>query len=262
MTIKQFKTALGFSLILVTFHSYATSLQNQNISKSCVSVESEKDKISRLQRGEERVDIFVGLNSFTAYDEGFKQKIKSVPVKEIMPYSFTSIGIIAASMQTVFPVLQLALCNEEYAINNKCNYERNIHGGRLTSMETVWKSDTKYTMTQYVTNAATGTKRIKLIVSSELPNYWNGNMTMFNEDGSKAEVSWSRSDDGTEYYQGRSLGGTDISSITFTEYPNCSAEVKYVKNEVKITANWILVDEKTTGNFLYCNQKGCHNGDW
>ncbi len=70
MTMKQFKTALGFSLILVTFNSYATSLQNQNISKSCVSVESEKDKKSRLQRGEERVDIFVGLNSFTAYDEG------------------------------------------------------------------------------------------------------------------------------------------------------------------------------------------------
>jgi len=256
--MKQFRTALGFSLILITLDGYAASLQDKNISKSCVGAKDEKDK-KNLQQKE---DIFVGLNSFTAYKQGFNQKMKEVPVKDKMLYAYAGIGISAASLQTAFPLLQLALCNEEYAIDNKCHYNKPIYGGHLMGIETNWKTDTQYTMTQYVTSAGSTTKTKKLIISSELPNYWNGSMKLFNDDGSQTELSWSRSDNGTEYYDSRIIGGTDNSSIAFTEYPDCSANTKYVKNDVEITANWSLVGDKTTGKFEYCNKKDCRYGEW
>lgn len=254
MQMMPFKIVLGLSFILVTFNSYAVSQQDKNKSKSCIGIES--------KQGKERADIFVSMDSFNSFDGGFNQKIKQIPIADKMLYSYASIGIIAVSFQTVFPLQQLAWCNEEAASTNKCNYEKQSFDGNLTSIETTWKSDSQYTMTKYSTIARTANKIKKIVVSSELPNYWNGTMTIFDEDGSKAELTWSRSADGTEHYQAHTIGGTDKSSITFTEYANCSADIAYVKNNTKITANWTLAGEKTTGKFKYCNNTGCRNGQW
>ena len=271
MKIIQLKKTLSFSLILITFNIQATSSENKSIkqdnlqlnkvSKSCVAVESERDKKRRLQKGKERADLFVQMDSFTSYFTGFEKKMDDVAPKDTMLYLYASMGISAVGFKTVFTPMLLGVCNTEAAINNKCNYKMDRSGGQMV-METKWENATKYTMTQSIIEEGSLIKRKTMIVSTELPNYWNGTMTLFDEDGSKSETSWSRDTDGTEHYHSESVGATEHSSATFTEYPNCSADVTYVKNDVKITANWTLIGEKTSGSFKSCNKKGCQNGSW
>ncbi|UTV98097.1 hypothetical protein KDW99_12510 [Marinomonas rhizomae] len=258
--MKNFKTILGFSLVFLTFNIYATSSVDKNtnkgntVSKSCIVTESETDK--------KEADLFVRMDSFRSYDGGFNEKMNQVSAKDKMLYAFTSVGIIAVELQTAFTPMLLGFCNKEIAIDNKCNYETWGSDGSQIIIETKWKNATQYTMTQSVRAAEGTAKRKKMTISTELPNYWNGTMTLYGDDGSRSETSWSRSADGTEHYHSESVGSTENSSATFTEYPSCSADMIYIKNDVKITANWSLTGKKTTGKFTYCNEKGCHAGEW
>lgn len=272
MEMTKFKATLGSSLILITFNIYAISpvdknidkdnLQSDKFNKSCIGVESEKDKKRRLRRGKERTDIFVQMDSFTSYNKGFEEKMEKISDADNLVYLFASMGIVGVGLQTAFTPMLLGLCNQDAATENKCNYDIDGSDGSKIIIETKWKNALQYTMTQSVIDAGKATKRKKMTVSTELPNYWNGTMSLHDDDGSKSETSWSRSADGTEYYHSESVGATENSSVTFTEYPNCSADITYVKNDVKITANWTLIDEKTTGSFKYCNEKGCHEREW
>ncbi|XQW86530.1 hypothetical protein ACOYR1_07365 [Thalassotalea piscium] len=271
MEIKSLKTKLALSIALVAFNSHATSestdknnkdnLQRETLSKSCVAIEREHSKKRRLRMGKERVDLFVQLDSFNSYNKGFEEKMKSLSPKDTMIYAFSSMGIIAVGMQTAFTPMLLGLCNEEMAAINQCNYEiPSADGGKLL-IETQWENAKKYTMTQSLPTP-NGSKIKKMIISSELPSYWNGDMTIYTDDGSKTKSTWSRTTDGTEHYHAEKIGGREYSSATFTESPNCSADVKYVKGDIKLTANWTLSGDKTTGTFTYCNLDDCHNGDW
>lgn len=267
MGITQFTKTLCLGLITIAFNLNATptekSINKENpiankFSKSCSAIESERDKKRRLHRGRERQDLFVHLNSFSSYDEGSTAKMSEGD----LIYSFAFMGIISIEMQTAFTPMLLGFCNKEAAANNKCNYEMGSSDDGQIIIETKWKNAMQYTMTQSVIDAEGVTKRKAMTISSELPNYWNGEMTLYEEDGSKSEIFWSRSADGTENYHSETVGVAKSSRTKFTEYPNCSADIEYINGDIKITANWTLDGAKTTGSFKYCNENGCNTGDW
>ncbi|GAA5133761.1 hypothetical protein [Thalassotalea piscium] len=225
-------------------------------------VESERSKKRRLHTGKERADIFVQMDSFSAYFDGFKEKMDSVPTEDKLIYAYASSGITAIGLQTTFMPILLGYCSTDIAIKNKCNYEMGSSDGGKIVLETTWNSAIQYTMTQSIVDAGATAKIKKMIVSTELPNYWNGSMTIFDKDGSKSDYTWSRSEDGTEYFHSESIGVSKTSSTTFTEYSDCSADVIYTKKDMEIKADWVVINEKTTGKFKYCNKRGCRNGDW
>ena len=265
------KVLMGICFILIAFHFNANSAINKTnpkndfnrVSKSCIEIETERERKQRLRKGTEKQDLFVQMNSFSSYMSGFEHKMEQMSEStDGFLYSFASAGILSVEFETVFTPMILAYCNEEDAVKNKCNYKIDNFDGSKIIVETQWKSATKYTMTQSVQQTENSPKKVAAIISSELPNYWNGSMTLFDKDGSKSIANWSRDSNGTEHYHSEANGSDGISSTTFTEYPNCSANIVTIKKGIKITAEWSINENKSTGKFNYCNKNDCDNGSW